>query len=325
MRHVVQALFRAVGKSWRVAVLLGLAARAMANDAVPRETPGDAWLDPAPVIIPPDSAPVPAEEASRVPFAQLRCDAGRWNAKVVWPKTNELSAASAVVVYSIDPPGHWAVRDWRTIPMTRNPSAWEASIPIPSTTVPVVYYLRHSVAGVTRASPARILQPDKAGIEEPSQPFTGFLDGFEQGIQGWSGGTGREPEGAISYSTNAFSGSGALRLQIPNQRSTIAAATVRLRGWMLWDFSPTALRFAARAPRGTGRLRCALVSHARTPEVQIHTSARDHEVHKDWTRIEIPLSDFPGLRWRDVDWMTFQFFDEPGADLLVDDVELVLP
>ncbi|MBL9137272.1 MAG: hypothetical protein JNK85_15475 [Verrucomicrobiales bacterium] len=316
-------------RAWAAGLLLACGSQAAPGPAVaptPNPTPpGDDWLPPVPEAAAEESAWPSSDDAARGPFAELRAEIDGLRVKVNWPRTNEVAVASATMVYSVDSPGHWAVRDWRSAAMQRAPGGWTATLPIPCVTIPVVYYLRHTADGITRLSPARVFRPDQAGMEEANPPFTGFLDGFEQGLEGWTGGTGREPEGTLTYSTNAFSGSGALRLQIPQQRSSVAAATVRLRGWMLWEFSPTTLRFAARAPRGSGTLRCSLVSKARTPEIQVHADRREHQVHGSWTRIEIPIAEFAGLRLRDVDWMTIQFFDEPGADLLVDDVELVLP
>jgi hypothetical protein len=290
------------------------------------ERPADDWLPPVPAAVAPTLPPNDHGAASGE-FASLRAEIAGARAKIAWTPTQSppASAATATLVYSIDPPGHWEVRDWQSTPMQRGPESWIAPLPVACLSVPVVYFIRYAGDGPTRTSPARVFQPLLAGLEEPSHPFTGFLDGFEQGIQGWSGGTGREPDGAISHTTNALSGIGALRLEIPRQRSSVAAGSVRVRGWMLWELSPTALRFSARAPHGHGRVRCSLVANARTAEVQVFPDARDHPVDRHWSRLEFPIADFGGLRLREVDWMTIQFLAAPGEDLLVDDVELVLP
>ncbi|MCC7377639.1 MAG: hypothetical protein IT581_23460 [Verrucomicrobiales bacterium] len=313
-----------IGGLWFVAFAISFVEPA---PTTAQEQPVDDWLTPLPAAA---IRAVPStNETTAAPgdFATLRTEITGSRAKVAWtPSPPPATATTSVtLVYSVDAPGHWEVRDWQSIPMQRGTNGWNASLPVHSLSVPIAYFVRASGDGFIRASPPRLFRPLLAGLEEPTHPFTGFLDGFEHGIDGWSGATGREPEGALSLSTNALSGTGALRLEVPKQRSSIAVGTVRVRGWMLWEFNPTALRLSARAPHGPGRVRCNLVANARTDEIQVFQDLRDHAVDRHWTRLEIPIADFGGIRLRDVDWMTIQFLAEPGEDLLVDDVELVLP
>ncbi len=299
---------------WVLAFLVG-AARGLAGVEA-----ADGWLTNAPPPPPAWGAPLPGEPAPDIAASVVdrRLGVGFTPGAALDPE------AMVVLVASTGAPGHWRSRDWRSRPMTRAEARWTAILPLTSVEVPVVYFLSIVDGGRTNATDLRLFQPRLAGLSAPTFPFTGYLDGFEEGLGSW------EPTVAVGGkevwgpSTNALSGRSALRLSVPAGRGSMTIGTVRVQGWMLDEHAPIAVRFAARTEFGSGRVGCALHSHARTEELAVHPALGAFEVGPSWQRLEIPMAAFAGLRPSAVDWFTVQFFAEPGRALLLDDVELVL-
>lgn len=248
--------------------------------------------------------------------------AGR-HLEIRWEPDEVLIIDQATAWVSTDASDAHTVRDWRTFPMQRAGGAWIARIALRSIEVPTVYFVQSQQDGRSTASPPRIFRPRAAGWEGPTYPFGGYLDGFEEGTEGWelvAGGGAHQ----LTLSTNALSGRGALSLQVPSGRGSVTVGSARLRGWMLTEHRPRAVRLAVRTEFGTGRVHLSLHSRARTPDLGVHPAAWGAVVDDHWRRIEIPLGDFASLRAAQVDWMTLQFFADSGTTLLVDDVELVM-
>ena len=238
--------------------------------------------------------------------------------------TAATSGSTARVIASTDAPGHWAVRDWRSWPMTAKAGGWEARIPLASATTPVVYFVESTTAGTTHASAMRCFRPSAAGVDEPTLPFARHLEGFEQGTVGWEWGGSGDGAEWMRLTTNAWNGRGALRIEIPRGRASATVGTVRLRGWMLSEQSPRNLVVVARTEGGGGRLRWALHGDARTSGLAVYPSKEETEVAPTWRRIAVPLESFVNLRPRAVDWLTIQFVADSGRAVLLDDLELEL-
>lgn len=235
------------------------------------------------------------------------------------------SVTGIEVLASTDSPGHWRVRDWRRYPMApEGAGSWQASIPVPSVEVPTFYLVRATLAGKPTDSPPRIFRPRLAGLTQPTFPFTGFLEGFEEGVDAWELIGRASVPGSLGWSNHAASGRHALRVVVPSGRGSVTIGTVRVRGWMLVEHPVVALRWMARTESGEGRVRCALHSRARTPDLAVHESREEWVVGPGWRQVEVPLVGLPHLRPADVDWLTLQFRAEAGGVLLVDDLELVL-
>jgi hypothetical protein len=228
------------------------------------------------------------------------------------------------VLVSTDAPGHWLVRDWRSWPMTGRPGAWEARIPLVSASTPVVYFVEASGAGTTNASAMRWFRPRLAGVTEPTLPFTGHLEGFEQGMAGWEWGGSGDGSPWMTVSKAAWSGLGALRIEVPSGRASATVGTVRVRGWMLAEHAPRQVVVVARTERGTGKIRMALHGDARSPGLSVFPAKSEFEVGTRWRRIEVPLDSFVNLQPSAVDWLTIQFLAEAGRAVLLDDLELEL-
>lgn len=300
--------------------------------ATPPPEGGDGWA--TEVVVPPEFG-TPLGTSG---FGTLSAVAADRYMVVRWMPSRALSSApgSPGIQASTDTPGKRILRDWRSWPMTRAAGgAFEARIPVASIDVPTAYFLTRFPGvpegnrGVPEVTAAREFWPRVAGMTEPTEPFRGFVEGFEEGLRGWelvsvrdAGDAGR----GLVASTNALSGSRALRLEIPPGRGSVTVGTVRVRGWMLTEHRVEAIRIAARTESGEGRLGVALHSRARTgaDALAVHPARGEFRVLPTWQRLEIPIEAFVGLRPYWVDWLTFQFFGESGTSLVLDDLELVL-
>ncbi|MBL9128674.1 MAG: hypothetical protein JNL97_13550 [Verrucomicrobiales bacterium] len=252
----------------------------------------------------------------------------RW-LNVVWEAEGDgcsvaSPGATARVVASTDAPGHWAVRDWRSWPMSRTSGGWEARLPLASASVPVVYFVESVASGATNASGMRCFRPTLAKVEEPTFPFSGHLEGFEQGMVGWEWGGSGDGTEWMRLVPEAWTGKAALRIEVPRVRASATVGTLKLRGWMLFELSARKLAFVARTEQGEGRLRLALHGDARTERLAVFPAKEEFVVGPTWRRIEVPMDAFVHLRPRAVDWMTIQFVADSGRAVLVDDLELEL-
>jgi hypothetical protein len=284
--------------------------------------PADDWLGEDRVIVPGSSSALtgPLNEASKEVLSAV--PAGGW-LQVTWqPETSP--RGTVVVVASTGRIGPGVLRDWREYPMTRTGPVWVARLPLASGREPLVYAVREWGPDRTlwRGTAPRIFHPLRSGDVEPTFPFTGFLEGFEEGWEGWERADGRPSESVLSRSDDAWSGRRALRVEVPVGRGSITVGTVRVQGWMLWEHDLVSIRMMVRTEGGEGRLRVALHSRARTPDLAVHP-APEVVVGPEWRRLEWALETFVGLKRREVDWMTLHFLAEEGVVLLLDDVELV--
>lgn len=284
--------------------------------------PADDWLREEGVTVP-GSAPASAAALAEAFDASLTAAPVDGWLQVTWQPV-EAPQGTAVVVASTGRVGPGVLRDWREYAMTRTGAVWVARLPLGSGREPVIYALREMGPDRTLlgGTPPRIFHPLRAGDLEPTFPFTGFLEGFEEGWEGWERADGRPSDSVLSRSEDAWSGRRALRVEVPRGRGSITVGTVRVQGWMLWENDLVSIRMMARTEGGEGRLRVALHSRARTPDLAVHP-APEVVVGPEWRRLEWALESFVGLRRREVDWMTLHFLAEEGVVLLLDDVELV--
>ena len=296
----------------------------IASAVLAADEAADAWLTESPLA----GANHPAAIGTNVltgAFASLAAVAGG-GGMVVRCGLGDLPGGEASALYvSTDPPDHWRVRDWRAYRWRRADETWEARVPLSSIEVPTLYFVQTVVSGTNRVSPMRVFRPGLAGLTSPTHPFTGFVDGFEEGAGGWELVSGTAGAAGLSITNQAWSGRGALRVEVAARRGSATIGTARLRGWMFVEHNPRALAMVARTAVGPGRLRLALHSDARSPELVMHPAATEFELGPVWQRVEVPVASFAGLRTAEVDWFTIQFLAEPGSVLLLDDLELVLP
>ena len=151
----------------------------------PQKLPFDAWLTNAAQFPPYPTAPAPDPRL----FAALHSEVIGDQLKVLWPAPSN-AQASVTLHASAASPGHWPMRDWRRYDMTWRSGEWEANLPVEDLSVPIVYYVRALGNSATNHSPNRVVHPARSGLDLPSKIFWPFLEGFENGLDGWRFGDG---------------------------------------------------------------------------------------------------------------------------------------
>jgi hypothetical protein len=254
-------------------------------------------------------------------FATLHAEVVSEQLQVLWTPDKILgSNADVRIITSTDPPGHWPARDWRTMPMHRHGTSWQANVPTDSVDVPVAYCVLIAENGDRCLSSIRVCHPRSLGLEQPSRLFWAFLEGFEQGLESWRvlGGTG-----PLRTSAKARSGRNALAVQIAPQGRSATVATSRLRGWYAEEHSARGLAFWARTAAGTAQLRCSLMADAFTTNQVIVAVTNTMQLAPAWKRFEILFNDFPQLVIGALDLVVFEVTGDAGTELELDDLYLI--
>lgn len=250
--------------------------------------------------------------------SSLRSDviAGQW--KCYWTPPNLDTNSSPRLMVSAEFPGHWPARDWRSHPMQLRGRHWEGTIPVEDLDVPVIYFLQWKTAVTNHISPIRISHPQKAGMEIPTRLFWPFIEGFEEGSDGWQVlGTA---SGQITTSSESKTGKGALQLNLPGNKRSVVAGTTRIRGWKASRRGAKGISFWIKSSSGPGLVRMTLQSHAFTSNQTIFASTIAAPVTDTWQKVEFPFSSFPDLKLEEVDWATFEVVGAPGISFFIDDL-----
>ena len=180
--------------------------------------------------------------------------------------------------------------------------------------------MRPTAAGIS--SPMRVCFPRAAGMEIPSRIFWPFLDGCEDGLDGWRL-LAPTNTPALRADADARSGHAALAVTLPEGQRSVTVATVRVRGWHLQQQAATGVRLWLRAPAGDGKARFTLLAHALTPNQVVAVCPIEPKLTAQWQRVDLPFSAFPRLPWHDVDLLTIEFLGTGPRVFLVDDLQLL--
>lgn len=307
--------FRPARRAWAAGLLAGVLLPAL------RAEEADRWLLPPGVF--PEGAP--AARLTTNQAAGLAGAAAGGRLRVTWPPPAPPTNAAVRLRFSTDAPGRWPARHWRATPMVWREGAWRADVAVITTEVPMIYFAETTEDGPAQATPMRIFFPAQAGVTRRASLSWAFLEGFEEGHEGWTLATGATSAPPLEIVSPGASGRRALAVTVPPGRASVAVATTVLRGWMLLEHGPAALRFAARTDAVEGRLRVKLLANAGSPEFVLHEGPPAEAVGPAWRRVEVPFAAFPRLRARDVDRLVIEFASRAGQRLLLDDVELVPP
>ncbi|MCX8156097.1 MAG: hypothetical protein N3J91_06600 [Verrucomicrobiae bacterium] len=303
--------------SWG-AVLLGLLPLLLCPAAAPDAPAGDAWVEGTPVY--PQPGMVPATNG----FDTLRCEGIAGKLKVSWSEAALPTNATVVLWHSLDAPGHWPARAWRTTPLTRRPDTWDVSVPVPHLDVPLVYFLAVTAPGQpTRFSPMRVCHPRAAGLEEIARPFWPFLEGFEEGLDNWRWHSHVPAGHALSLHTNAYNGYAALCVALPPQRRRVAVATTVVRGWHLDLFNARGLGLWARTLEGRATLRWAFIADGGTTNQQVFTVETAHPLDSRWTKIETLFDVIPPEHRGRLDTVTLEMESDAPRAVLLDNLHLL--
>jgi hypothetical protein len=295
--------------------ILAIAVAAAARLAIAAQTNApDAWITNQ-VVYPPWAAGI---APTRAPFAGLHAEGVAGRLKIVWPAGAAVDAAT--LCFSADDPGHWPARDWRSQPMELRGGAFRAVVPLDSANVPVAYCVAATATGSTNVSPMRLCRPRLLEVTEPSRYFWPFIEGFEQGLEGWQSVT----RGArIGTAPEARNGRAALRVVIPGDGRRAAVATTRVRGWFVQEHGATGFAFWARTRHGRGEVRVTLRANAHTPDQSAATPVNGMALGTNWQRVAVSFSAFPKFPSESLDWIEFEFAGPASTEFQLDDLYLL--
>jgi len=249
-------------------------------------------------------------------FATLRAEVV---AGVLQVKCDGDEALSGLkLVASADAPGHWPARDWRTLSMRRAGPGWLAEIPVDSLDVPQIYFVTARTSGREVVSPLRLAHPRGLGMERPSRLFWAFLEGFEQGQEGWRVSGDQRRTNAL-----ARSGRAALAARVPTGRKSVSVESTRLRGWFVQENGADGFAVWLRTAGGTGRAAFTLAANAFTTNQVTSRRSETAAVSTNWIKARLTFESFPKAPLADLDLLTIEFTAAPGTELLIDDVHLL--
>lgn len=259
----------------------------------------------------------PVADISTNAFVSLRAEviANRLRISFSDPKPDK--ELKVRLVASADVPGHWPARDWQSSPMRATAAGWEAALPVEDLDVPIIYYVTNARSNT---SPMRIVHPRKAGLEEPTRIFWPFIEGFEDGTDGWRA---LDEETALQQSMTAHVGKSALAVSVDAAKRSTTIATTRIRGWQVHGQRALGLRFWARKAQGEGRIRASLLANAFTARQTIATFPNEPKLGSRWQQIDLPFASLPPFPMPDLDLVTLELIG-PG-EYLIDDLELLGP
>ncbi len=299
-------------------IALSVSVRAQTADAPNAPAPpADAWITNA-VQYP---APFQNTQVAASSYRDLHAEVLVGQLKILCPVAATPAGGGLRLHASIDAPGHWRVRDWRTYPMVRHGPQWEVALPVFDLDLPVVYFVSVPVARGAVLSSMRICHPRGLGMRVPTRLFWSFLEGFEEDLDSWRGLSPEAPP--LHTDPEAHTGHAALAVEIPYDKHSVTVATTRLRGWHLWKLNCRGLQMWLRAKEGTGRVRLSLLANAFTTNQVISVLPREIPLSNQWVNVSVRFSEFPPLPRSTVDLLAIEFIAQGPREFLMDDLRLL--
>ena len=169
----------------------------------------------------------------------------------------------------------------------------------------------------------RLCRPRLLGLERPTRAFWPFIEGFEEGLEGWRWLAGGPDKGDLQTSSTARNGKAALTVTIQRGKTSVAIGTTHLRGWNLLEHGATGLSLWMRTREGTGRARFTILANAFTTNQVM--AAHDGEIvlRDRWEKVDLSFHKFPKFPLTEVDFFAIEFLGNPGWEFLVDDVQML--
>lgn len=280
--------------------------------------PGDAWVEGNPAFPQTDMAPATNG------FDSLRCEGVAGKLKVSWRDAGLPTNATVTLWHSLDAPGHWQARAWRTTPLARRPESWDVSVPVPHLEVPLVYFLAVSVPGQpAQYSPMRVCHPREAGLEEIARPFWPFLEGFEEGLDNWRWHSSAPAGYALATHTNAYNGYASLCVPTPPGRRTVSVATTVVRGWHLELFQARGLGLWARTDTGEATLRWTFITDYGTTNQLVFPAPTAQNLGNRWVKVETLFDVIPPEHRGKLDLVTLEIEADPPRQVWLDNLHLL--
>ncbi len=282
--------------------------------------PPDCWLTNQ-VQYPRDTQ---AAQVSSNRFASLRAELLAEALRVVWTPPPGDTATGVVLRSSVDEPGHWPARDWRSLSLERRGGGqWEAVVPVDTPDVPLVYFAAAAGGGPAAASPMRLCLPRRLGLEAPTRIFWPFLEGFEEGFESWRWVAGVPEDEPFRTAIPVKNGKAALSVTLGPGRSAATLGTTRVRGWRVLERGATGVALWMRMREGAGRARFTLLANAFATNQVVAPRPGEVTLGQTWQRVELPFKDFGRLPLADLDFFAIELLGRPGAEFLLDDLQLL--
>ena len=245
--------------------------------------------------------------------------------RILWTPPAGDPAGRSVLKLSVDEPGHWPARDWRSYPMERRGPNWETVVPVDTLDVPLVYYVEVITGQGTNVSPMRLCRPRLLGLEQPTRVFWPFLEGFEKGLESWRWLAGGPEDGHLQIAGVVKNGKAALAIGIPPGKVAVTIGTTRLRGWQIVQHGVTGVSLWMRTREGSGRARFTLLSDAFTTNQVVAASQSEATIQPQWRQIELPFQSFGKFPLSHLDLLAIELLGQPGTEFLVDDLQMLGP
>ncbi len=169
------------------------------------------------------------------------------------------------------------------------------------------------------ASPMRIASARALGLEQPTRIFWPFLEGFEQGLQGWRIIDGPE----LHTGLPPKNGRAALAIRVPDSKRSVTVVTTRLRGWFLEEHGATGIALWLRTRTGSAAAVFTVFANAFSTNQIVARRAAPTVITDRWTNVELPFQSFPRFPIGEVDLFSIELTGQPGTEFLLDDVELL--
>ncbi|GDY21471.1 hypothetical protein LBMAG56_28180 [Verrucomicrobiota bacterium] len=260
-------------------------------------------------------------------FELIETDAIAGRLKVYWNSGAAAGSGNVTLFASADTAGHWPARDWRPYPMSFRAGRWEASVPVESVDIPMIFFLRvgDGVGAGARLSAMRTCVPRAAGLEEPSRIFWPYLEGFEDGLMSWRSFGASSGVGPLEIDPLAKQGKASLRVTVPGAGQSVGVATTRVRGWQIVERSATGLRLWMRTRSGAGRVRFTLFANAGGPLEVVMAYDREVTLSDRWQKVDLAFGRFGKGPLAEVDLLALEFSADGAREFLMDELQLLGP
>lgn len=278
--------------------------------------PGDGWISNR-VKFPPF---VPGNSVRFTGFEQVHAEALAGQLRVIWPgaPTNLLAAT---VWLSADRLGHWLARDWRRIPMRFSGTDAEALVPAEDLELPVAYFIEAVGLTNTNASLMRSVLPLEAGLELPTRLFWSYLDGFEDGIDGWR--MVAPTNGFLKIATLPRTGRHALSVTTPDAKTSVSIGTTRARGRHFLRPEVEGVSIWLRTLNGSGQARFSVVANAFATNEARTVFPNEFPITAEWRKVALLKSGFANLPLTEIDFVSIELRSADATEFLLDDLELI--
>ena len=253
-------------------------------------------------------------------FEQVHAEVLAGRLRIVWPGA-PTNLTSATVWASADTLGHWPARDWRRFAMIISTNEADAVIPVEDLELPLAYFVEAAGPAATNASLMRSVLPGDAGLELPTRVFWNFLDGFEDGADGWK--VASSTNGVLKLTELARTGRHALTVTVSDSRTPVSIGTTRVRGRHLLRPGVEGVSVWLRTRRGSGEARFAVVAQAFTTNEVRAIFPADFPVSTEWRKVELLKSGFAKLPLTEVDFLSIEFRGNEPTEFILDDLELI--